>query len=344
MNFKALSAPFPAKDIFWRVGQRTEDNTQGRALPYISPRAVEDRLDEIVGPANWRNSFSDIVTGNRHVAARCVLGILIDGMWVDKEDGAQVDANLGGHGAELAVKGAYSDAFKRAAVKWGIGRYLYSFQAPWVALDERGRMVDVPTLPPELLPEGDTSTSTVVTNDAPASVAQVAATPAVDAPESSTADEAPAVHSPAPAPEVAEAPAPAPVRAPAPAPVRAPAPAPVAATPVPRPAPAPAPVAATPVARPASAPTPAPVAAPVAPAPAATAVSFSEDELGQMPERERQYVRSITKHLEGRTSLQNLLAYVNGPKMKTNLTEAVRARLESLINQAIGQKEMETQG
>jgi hypothetical protein len=36
-------------------------------------------------------------------------------------------------------KGALSDAFKRAAVLWGIGRYLYSLESPWVALEARGR-------------------------------------------------------------------------------------------------------------------------------------------------------------------------------------------------------------
>ena len=38
--------------------------------------------------------------------------------WVTKSDGAE-DSTI------EAVKGAYSDSFKRAAVKWGIARYLY---------------------------------------------------------------------------------------------------------------------------------------------------------------------------------------------------------------------------
>jgi hypothetical protein len=37
-----------------------------------------------------------------------------------------------------AEKGAVSDAFKRAAVKWGVGRYLYDLDSPWVALEKRG--------------------------------------------------------------------------------------------------------------------------------------------------------------------------------------------------------------
>lgn len=33
------------------------------------------------------------------------------------------------------VKGGLSDAYKRAAVKWGIGRYLYDMEAAWVDVD-----------------------------------------------------------------------------------------------------------------------------------------------------------------------------------------------------------------
>ena len=35
--------------------------------------------------------------------------------------------------------GGLSDAFKRAAVKWNIGRYLYSFEPVWITAEKRGR-------------------------------------------------------------------------------------------------------------------------------------------------------------------------------------------------------------
>ena len=48
----------------------------------------------------------------------CELSLKINGVWITKTDGAG-DTNIEGE------KGGLSDAFKRAAVKFGVGRYLY---------------------------------------------------------------------------------------------------------------------------------------------------------------------------------------------------------------------------
>jgi len=37
------------------------------------------------------------------------------------------------------LKAAFSDALKRAAVKFGVGRHLYEMEKVWVDLDERGQ-------------------------------------------------------------------------------------------------------------------------------------------------------------------------------------------------------------
>ena len=56
----------------------------------------------------------------------------MDGGWVAKADGA-------GDTAHEAEKGGISDAFKRAAVQWGVGRYLYRLESPWVAIEPAGK-------------------------------------------------------------------------------------------------------------------------------------------------------------------------------------------------------------
>ncbi|MCP5002531.1 MAG: hypothetical protein GY941_01065, partial [Planctomycetes bacterium] len=61
------------------------------------------------------------VHGNKTI---CYISIKIGDEWVTKSDGA-------GDTKVEAEKGSISDAFKRAAVKWGIGRYLYSLDAVW---------------------------------------------------------------------------------------------------------------------------------------------------------------------------------------------------------------------
>lgn len=133
----ALAAPFPADAISWRVGSTNKKRFEakqaterkGQALPYLDARDVMDRLDDVVGAMNWRDSYELTTNG----VMLCKLEIRIDGEWCWKCDGA-------GSTDMEAEKGQVSDALKRAAVKWGIGRYLYSFDAPWIALDEYWRI------------------------------------------------------------------------------------------------------------------------------------------------------------------------------------------------------------
>lgn len=113
-EIQALADPFAPDEIRWRVGQVAKNGKTCTVLAFIDARAVMDRLDEVVGPARWRDSYRAGPDGG----LICRLEILLDGQWIPKEDAAEnTDVE--------AVKGGISDAFKRAAVKWGIGRYLY---------------------------------------------------------------------------------------------------------------------------------------------------------------------------------------------------------------------------
>ncbi len=115
-----LSAPFPVAAIHWRAQTLTGDKTKALALAYLDARDVMDRLDEAVGPANWTDTYEETAKGR----LLCRLSICLDGVWVMKSDGA-------GNTDVEGDKGAISDAFKRAAVKWGIGRYLYDLKDVW---------------------------------------------------------------------------------------------------------------------------------------------------------------------------------------------------------------------
>lgn len=124
---QALAAPFPPDFISWRVGSVTQDGTKGMALAYIDARDAMNRLDEVLGP-NWQCRYMEL-SGGKTI---CEIGLKIDGEWVWRADGAG-DTN---HEAE---KGALSDSFKRAAVKWGVGRYLYDLKSPWVKVKKLGK-------------------------------------------------------------------------------------------------------------------------------------------------------------------------------------------------------------
>lgn len=133
--FDALSAPFPPESIEWRVGptnakskfRKEGEPVKGQPLCYIDARTVMDRLDSICGPDGWQCNYTAGATGS----IVCNLGIRIGGEWIWKADGAGATDMEG-------EKGMLSDALKRAAVRWGIGRYLYDIKAPWVPLESRG--------------------------------------------------------------------------------------------------------------------------------------------------------------------------------------------------------------
>ena len=126
-NLSSLRAPFRADQICWRIGATTQDKTKGMALAYIDARAVMDRLDEVCGPESWQKRYSHADT-----KTICEIGIKIGDEWVWKADGA-------GDTDHEAAKGALSDAFKRAGVVWGIGRYLYDLSSPWVEIEPAGK-------------------------------------------------------------------------------------------------------------------------------------------------------------------------------------------------------------
>lgn len=136
--FAALRAEFPHDAISWRAQSVTKDGNKAMALAYIDARDVMNRLDDVLGPANWQCRYP-----HANGKTVCEIGIRMsrtvfpndepvwDG-WVWKADGAG-DSDI------EAEKGALSDAFKRAAVRWGIGRYLYDLASPWVPCESYKR-------------------------------------------------------------------------------------------------------------------------------------------------------------------------------------------------------------
>jgi hypothetical protein len=132
-----LTAPFAALEIEWRIGQtglKKNGQPWGKCFAYLTNRAIQARLDEVAGPAGWRNEyrFEAIRAGDKETAlCLCGLSLFIEGQWVTKWDGAEPSDIEAG-------KGALSDAMKRAAVQWGIGRYLYRLDEGWAEFSPEG--------------------------------------------------------------------------------------------------------------------------------------------------------------------------------------------------------------
>lgn len=103
----------------WRVQSFSKFKAQATCVPYCDSRQVQDVLDRVCGPENWQDKYHDV-----DGVTFCAIGIKLNGEWVWKSDcgvNEQRDKSI-------AIKGESSDAFKRAAVKWGIGRFLYSMR------------------------------------------------------------------------------------------------------------------------------------------------------------------------------------------------------------------------
>lgn len=131
IDFEKLKDFFSEEDIEWRA-QRS-DVKDGKPwammLAYIDNRAVMNRLDEVCGPENWWNEYRTAPDGG----VLCGITINTSGGPVTKWDGA-------GNTEVEAVKGGLSDSMKRAAVQWGVGRYLYCMKATFAEFSAKGAL------------------------------------------------------------------------------------------------------------------------------------------------------------------------------------------------------------
>lgn len=115
-----LSDPFHAGDIEWRVQSSgvKDGKPWAMVIPYVTSRAVQTRLDDVLGIFGWKNEFKEGPQGG----VLCGISIKHNKEWITKWDGAE-------NTTIEAVKGGLSDAEKRAAVQLGVGRYLYNLDA-----------------------------------------------------------------------------------------------------------------------------------------------------------------------------------------------------------------------
>jgi len=125
MKLEDLKQQIPYK---WRVQSANEYGAN--CVAYIDSRDVQDLFDKVCGAQNWSNKFEEH-KGNLF----CSIGIDLDGHWVWKSD-------CGTESQVEKQKGESSDAFKRAAVMWGVGRFLYNLdiiKIKEVAKDSKGK-------------------------------------------------------------------------------------------------------------------------------------------------------------------------------------------------------------
>jgi hypothetical protein len=141
---QALSAPFDSREVKFKPA--VVSGNRALALAYVDARVIQDRLDDVLGVTGWQDEYECLPDGS----VVCRLRLRLGEEWITKMD-------VGGPSEQPDEgdrrKAAFSDALKRAAVKFGIGRYLYRLPTQWVDYDpQRKQFTRTPTLPPTALP------------------------------------------------------------------------------------------------------------------------------------------------------------------------------------------------
>lgn len=138
-----LKNPIDPKFVKCRVGATSKDKTKGIPLFYLDSREVMKKLDEACGIGGWQTK-KELCDGG----VKCSLSILMPQLditsperWITRED-------YGEFTKTAALKGGSSDSLKRAAMNFGVGRYLYYIPNTWVPYDEvKKKFIHEPTLP-----------------------------------------------------------------------------------------------------------------------------------------------------------------------------------------------------
>lgn len=141
-----LAAPFQADEVKWKPA--VVQGERALALAYVDARVVQDRLDDVLGVTGWQDEYEFLADGS----VVCRLKLRIGGEWITKVDvGGQSEQPDEGDRRKAAV----SDALKRAAVKFGVGRYLYRLPQQWANYDARKKQfTSRPALPDWAIPPG----------------------------------------------------------------------------------------------------------------------------------------------------------------------------------------------
>src|SRR2546423_8096253 len=128
-----LSAPVPAGAISWRQdGKVTARDAKyfARFVAYIEANTVRERLDTVV-PGEWDLTLELLPTipGEDGDGSQCSFKARLQILGVIRED----------VGTGRDYKQASTDAFKRAAVRFGVANELYAYEQNWVEMDGDGK-------------------------------------------------------------------------------------------------------------------------------------------------------------------------------------------------------------
>ena len=140
----ALAAPFDPSEVHFKPA--AVSGNRALAIAFVDARTIQDRLDQVLGVDGWQDDYECLPDGS----VVCRLRLRLGGEWITKVDvGSPSEQPDGGD----RLKAAFSDALKRVAVKFSVGRYLYRLPSQWVDYDpKKKQFVKTPQLSAWALP------------------------------------------------------------------------------------------------------------------------------------------------------------------------------------------------
>src|SRR5690348_51569 len=129
-----LSAPLPSGVISWRQDGKAvqrDGKFVARFVAYVDANTVRERLDSVV-PGEWDLTLELLPTlagQDENGEQTCSFKARLQILGVIRED----------VGTGRDYKSAATDAFKRAAVRFGIAHELYSYEQNWVQVEGDGK-------------------------------------------------------------------------------------------------------------------------------------------------------------------------------------------------------------
>lgn len=126
-DIKTLQAPLPLSDHEAREKGTNKDKTKKQYLFYINQEGVIPLLNAI--DPNWSWDVLNVHFEQHYVSVTgrlTIKGVARDGVGGNSPNGASAPVD------EDTVKGAETDALKRAALRFGVGLYLRSSPMCWV--------------------------------------------------------------------------------------------------------------------------------------------------------------------------------------------------------------------
>lgn len=170
-QIKCLRAPFQADDISWKPQTVNYKTGTALAVAYADPRCYVDRLNDAFGVGGWSDHYEFIATPfNKYIKGKAAWGdkpatedkqvpgnkvVCVAIITIHDNESSNIEVSSTGDSDasdDNAATSAEAQAFKRAAMKLGIGRYLYELPKVTARYKDGQWLDGPPNLPDWALP------------------------------------------------------------------------------------------------------------------------------------------------------------------------------------------------